>query len=103
MDADSYRHPTDQTLSAYALGKLDEMLAEAITKHLRQCPACRDRAAVISADSFLERVREAQKPLGKSTFGMSEPDETGGPGVSNSSSPPPTNTLPPGLADHPDY
>jgi Putative zinc-finger len=103
MDAASSRHPTDQTISAYALGKLDEMLAEVVTKHLRQCRDCRDRAAVISADSFLARVRGAEGPLSKSSFGMSESAETHWPKASNNPSPPPGNTLPPGLADHPDY
>ena len=37
MDAASSLHPTDQTLSSYGLGKLDDRSAEAVNKHLEQC------------------------------------------------------------------
>ena len=103
MDAVSSLHPTDQTLNAYGLGKLDDRLAEAVNKHLEQCEDCRKRVAEMSADSFLERVRDAQKTSGKSTFGKSQPGGTQGNKGLNAPSPPPANTLPPGLADHPDY
>ena len=67
MDAHPALHPTDQTLSSYGLGKLDDASAEAVNEHLEQCADCRKRVAEMSADSFLERVRDAQKPSGKST------------------------------------
>ena len=72
MDAAPSLHPTDQTLSSYGLGKLDDRSAEAVNKHLEQCPDCRKRVAEMSADSFLERVRDAQKASGKSTSGQSQ-------------------------------
>jgi anti-sigma factor RsiW len=72
MDVVPSRHPGDETLNAYALGKLDEMLAEAVTEHLRQCPGCRERAAVISADRFSAHVRAAENALCKSSLGTSE-------------------------------
>ena len=103
MDAVTSLHPTDQTLSSYGLGKLDDRLAEAVNEHLEQCPDCRKRVAEMSADSFLERVREAQNPSGKSMFGKSQPGGTQSYMGSNAKAPPPANTLPPGLADHPDY
>jgi anti-sigma factor RsiW len=62
MDARAEPHPTDQTLSSYGLGKLDDGWAAAINRHLEQCPGRRQRVAEMSADSFLERVRGAQKP-----------------------------------------
>ena len=103
MDTVSSLHPTDQTLNSYGLGKLDDRLAEAVNEHLQQCPDCRKRVAGMSADSFLERVRDAQKPSGKSTFGKSQPGGTQSYMGSNAKAPPPANRLPPGLADHPDY
>jgi serine/threonine protein kinase len=103
MDARWSPHPTDQTLSAYGLGKLDDRLAVGVNEHLQQCSECRGRVAAISADSFLERVREAQQPSGKTTSGGSQPDGLHQAGASHNPSPPPVNTLPPGLADHPDY
>jgi anti-sigma factor RsiW len=71
MNAPTSLHPTDQTLSSYGLGKLDDILVEAIEKHLEQCPDCRKRVAEMSADSFLGRVRDAQAGA-KSPFGMSD-------------------------------
>ena len=90
MDATS-THPTDETLHAYALGKLDDEPADRVHGHLDGCETCRRRAAELSGDSFLGRVRVAQGP----------PVET----VNHKPTPPPVaaDTLPPGLADHPDY
>jgi serine/threonine protein kinase len=102
MDAPSSLHPTDQTLSSYGLGKLGDGPAEEVNKHLEQCPDCRKRVAEMSADSFLGRVRDAQA-AGKSAFGQSQAGGTQSYKGSNSSAPPPADTLPPGLADHPDY
>ena len=103
MDVVSSLHPTDQTLNSYGLGKLDDKLAEAVNEHLQQCLDCRKRVAGMSTDSFLERVRDAQKPSAKSTLGKSQPGGTQSYMGSNAKAPPPANTLPPGLADHPDY
>jgi serine/threonine protein kinase len=91
-------HPTDQTLSSYGLGKLDDPSAEAVNKHLEACPDCRKRVAEMSSDSFLDRVRDAQKQGG--------PSQAGGTKTYKGSPvpvPPRAETMPPGLADHPDY
>src|SRR4051794_40517741 len=103
MDAALSLHPTDQTLSSFGLGKLDDGPAEAVHKHLEECPSCRDRVAGLSADSFLDRVRNAQKGSGKLTSGESQPGATQGYKSANTPPAPPADTLPPGLADHPDY
>ena len=57
----------------------------------------------MSADSFLERVRVAQKPSGSSTSGQSRQGGAQSDSATNASAPPPASTLPPGLANHPDY
>jgi hypothetical protein len=101
MNAPTSVHPTDQTLSSFGLGKLDDGPAEAVSRHLEQCPDCRKRIAEMSADSFLDRLREAQKPSGRSTSGDSRAG--GVPSGKGSTTPPPADTLPPALADHPDY
>ncbi len=72
MDAHAALHPTDQTLSSYGLGKLDDARAAAVNEHLNQCPDCRKRVAEMPADSFLGRIRDAQKSAGQSTFNRSQ-------------------------------
>ncbi len=97
-------HPSDKTLQSYGLGKLDDLLAEAIVKHLKECDSCRRRVAEVTSDSFVGRLRDAQArpesipPVGSSLAGLSKL------GVeSHTPAPPPASTLPPGLAEHPDY
>jgi formylglycine-generating enzyme required for sulfatase activity/serine/threonine protein kinase len=104
MDAHPTRHPTDQTLHSYALGKLDVRLAEAVHRHLEECPDCRLRVAQMSADSFLGGIRDAQaRPDSRAPVISSTADLSMlavGPGAQ---APPPASTMPPGLADHADY
>ncbi len=64
MDAHPISHPTDRTLGSYGLGKLDDGSAKAVNKHLEQCSDCRKRVAELSADSFLGRIREAERGSG---------------------------------------
>jgi len=97
-------HPTDQTLRAYGLGKLEDALAESVSKHLESCPDCQRRVAEVSSDDFLGRLRGAQgapemPATNRSQVGDSNADR--GPAVAIA--PPPADTMPPGLADHPDY
>ena len=56
MGADAV-HPTDQTLQAYGLGKLDDVSSGSVSKHLESCPSCQRRVAEMSSDSFLGRLR----------------------------------------------
>jgi len=102
MNAAPFLHPTDQTLSSYGLGKLDDRVIEAVNQHLEECPDCRKRVAEMSADSFLGRVREAQA-AGKRPLGQSRPGGMSNLTGTNSPAPASAETLPPGLADHPDY
>jgi serine/threonine protein kinase len=104
MAAPAAVHPSDQTLQSYGLGKLDDLLAEAVGKHLKECDPCRRRVAEVTSDSFVGRLRDAQArpesvpPVGSSLEGWSKLGEE-----SRTPSPPPASTLPPGLAEHPDY
>ncbi len=103
MDAAPSLHPTDQTLSSYGLGKLDDRSAEAVNEHLMECSDCRKRVAEMSADSFLERVRDARKPSGKPASGQPQAGGTRSDPKTNAPKSPPAEILVTGVVDHPDY
>ncbi len=103
MNAHPVSHPTDQTLCSYGLGKLDDGAANAVNRHLEQCPECRKRVAELSADTFLGRIRDAQQSTTSPLLSQSQPDGTPHDKGTKALAPPPPETLPPGLADHPDY
>ena len=103
MDTVPALHPADETLHAYGLGKLDDPSAEEVNRHLEACPDCRRRVAEMSADSFLGRVRDGHRGQGMSTVGPSRIDATRSHVGAGTPPPPAAETLPPGLADHPDY
>jgi serine/threonine protein kinase/HEAT repeat protein len=58
---DAVIHPTPQELTAFGLGKLPERAAAVVAAHLESCPACRQAVAGVSADSFLNKVRDAKQ------------------------------------------
>jgi serine/threonine protein kinase len=97
-------HPNDQTLKAYGLGKLVDEQASSINEHLESCADCRQRVSGLTSDSFLGRFRDGQQPAERSIGGGSLIEGTlsfiqaKAPAL-----PPATDTLPPGLASHPDY
>ena len=88
-------HPSDQTLSAYALGKLDDASAGTVSKHLEDCDSCQRRVAELSSDEFLGRLQNAQVKSAADwpPFGVSPTDGARGALVP----PPPVDTLPPEL------
>ena len=91
-------------MSAYGLGKLDDASAESVSKHLEDCDSCQRRVAELSSDEFLGRLQNAQVKSDKSAAdwppsGVSSTEGARGPVVP----PPPVDTLPPELVDHPDY
>jgi len=102
MEARATLHPTDQTLSYFGLGKLDDASAESVSKHLEQCPGCRKRVAEMPDDSFLGRFRGAPV-MDHLMSGPSEPGASQSVAGAGAPAPPPASTLPPGLADHADY
>ena len=96
-------HPTDPILRSYGLGKLDDGMAGVVDQHLSECPDCRRQVAAVSADSFLNRVRGGRDQGPTVTHVPFEPGWTQGIKAAPTAPPPPADTLPPGLADHPDY
>ncbi len=96
-------HPTDQALRDFSVGKLGDGLADSVNSHLQECADCQRRVAAMSSDSFLGRLRDAHlqpeiSPPVQSESGAPRPD------IGEASHrDPQTDTLPPHLADHPDY
>ncbi len=103
MNSSRAAHPSDETLQSYGLGKLDDQSSESVSNHLESCPACQRRVAELSSDSFLDKL---QSPQGRPNQPVGGPSQLGattteqGPAVALR---PAAETLPPGLADHPDY
>ncbi|QEH35420.1 Serine/threonine-protein kinase PrkC [Aquisphaera giovannonii] len=99
--APSALHPSDQSLKDYGLGRLDAMLAHAVGSHLEECEDCRRKVAEATSDSLVGRLRDARG--GSSTAGLPGSSLEGMSGPGGPATPPPASSLPPGLADHPDY
>jgi serine/threonine protein kinase len=105
MSAPASLHPTDQTLDSFRQGKLDTAAAEAVSAHLVSCAACRARVAGVSSAGAAPRRPGPQaqgRPETPPPMGSSLDDD---PRILGKvpDAPPPPETLPPGLADHPDY
>src|SRR5579885_2231810 len=71
MKARPEMHPSAETLRAFGLGKLDDLLAETVMGHLDTCADCREEVASQSGDTFLERLRQAQSGGGTPLPGKS--------------------------------
>jgi serine/threonine protein kinase len=104
MDAQLASHPTDQTLHAHGQGQLDGASAESVKSHLADCPDCRRRVAELSAESRPGRRLDATPEPESVGSASSSPD---GLSLLRAAAPAPTpvqaSSLPPGLANHPDY
>jgi serine/threonine protein kinase len=97
-------HPTDETLIDHVLGNLNDASAGPVGDHLETCSDCQGRLDALFSSRILGRLRKAQGradsrgPMMSSTAGLSSVAAGHG-----SPAPPAANTLPPELADHPDY
>ena len=107
MDTRASLHPADHTLSGYGLGKLEDSSAEAVSKHLEECSACRRRVAELAPESFPSRFRDAFAPPESPPTNHARSDrflaERAGGESANERATRSVETLPTGLADHPDY
>jgi serine/threonine protein kinase len=95
------RHPSDSTLRSYSVGALDDRSAKQVDRHLDACAACRQRVPELSDDSFLSRVYQAGQAAAR--LAATEPWLGNVPGTDSTVPDGSAATLPPGLADHPDY
>jgi serine/threonine protein kinase len=125
MAAQLGAHPSADALHEFAVGKLDDITAAAITSHIDGCPDCCRAVAGLPGDDFLDRLRQAH-----STNSTPDPAETPasgalgamlsrqesqdqGPAISRRESMPPLAVpplavspianLPPELANNPQY
>src|SRR5438874_12605046 len=61
MDTRTAGHPTAAVLQAYGLGKLaDSTVVDSVMQHLETCAECRQKAGAVSADSFVQNMRDAR-------------------------------------------
>jgi serine/threonine protein kinase len=101
MDAAPTAHPSHKSLQSFGLGMLDDLSADAISKHLDQCSNCRNWVAKMSADSFLDRLRAARADNASAIApGHAQGDQALGASVADASN---ARGLPSDLANHPDY
>lgn len=85
-------HPTNQELTAFGLGKLDESEAEPISEHLAVCDPCMATLTGIESDTFVDLIERADRVI--------LPTQTG----ENSSQPGDDSVeIPPALAKHARY
>ncbi len=103
MGSGATLHPTDQTLQAYRLGTLDDQTAVAVSDHLDSCPDCQSRVANISGNDFAAHLREPPERSRPTPVRWPQARSSSVAGDSSTGAPPASETLPPGLADHPDY
>jgi tRNA A-37 threonylcarbamoyl transferase component Bud32 len=94
-------HPSAQQLSAFGLGKLTEAEAEAVARHLGQCPDCLRAAQRVAADSFLGRVKHARPGGGTALPHKAAPRQAAAPAGQRPAAPAPA--LPPALRKHPKF
>jgi serine/threonine protein kinase len=101
MGAYASSHPSDQTLRAYGVGKLYGPLGDSVHAHLDACAGCRQRVAELSADTFLERLRDAEvRPDSPAPGG---PSLTELPDVGDATSAAWPGSIPQDLANQKDY
>src|SRR5579884_2591083 len=84
------------------LGRLPEAQAEAVARHLEECPACAAAAQRVAADSFIQRVHKAgaapsNTPMPPGGLNEGVMAVQGGDSVS------PPHDAPPELAAHPKF
>jgi serine/threonine protein kinase len=60
MSAEFDSHPPDEVLRNFGLGKLTADSPSTILSHLEKCDTCRQQVALLSGDSFLDRLRVAE-------------------------------------------
>ena len=86
------KHPTEDELAAFGLGKACWAFGRYGVAHLEACDDCRRRVAELSADSFLGRLQAAEaRASGAPTRAPAQAPGRASGGV------------PPELASHPDY
>ena len=105
MDSTLALHPSDETLKAFVLAKLDDDSTQRVSDHLDSCGECLQRASELCSDDtcsagFLDRLkapRLSERAGAASTVAVEQRDAglttTAGLG----------DTPPPDLVNHPDY
>jgi len=94
-------HPSAESLRALALGKLDDNTAAAVLSHLDVCPECSKEVTAATNDDLLNQRRQVHQPSG--TPAPAQPLAKGAAGPQPGAVPTTPWTVPPELANHPQY
>ncbi len=89
-------HPSAEALALFGHGKLSEAQAATVAAHLETCADCREAAANLPTDSFLDKMRDAQPSM---TVPPRDPESEALRGAVS----PPAADVPPELANHPKF
>jgi serine/threonine protein kinase len=102
MEVQAVQHPSAETLAEFGSGKLDDVQAAAVVTHLENCPQCCQKAATLSGDSFLVRLRAVQTSSGTAAPNktLADPFKTRADSEAFKGTNPP---VPAELRDHPHY
>jgi len=103
MDNQVTSHPSDNSLLAFDLGKLDEDRAETVSAHLEHCAQCRKQVESQYGDDFLARLRLAHGPGTTPAPGKPMEETLIDPRLPQPESASPIAELPPELINHPQY
>jgi serine/threonine protein kinase len=95
------KHPAREVLQAFGLGKLDDASITQVSRHLETCVDCKRQVAELSGDSLLDKLRQANGPVGTPAPGQTmaplSPAKPSQPGSV------PPNSVPPELLNNAQY
>jgi serine/threonine protein kinase len=94
--------PSEGLLEDFGLGRLEVGSSETIGLHLETCVECRKFVANLSGDDFLGRLRRAQAPAPEAIESLAQSRSETPPGAGSRRAPD-SRSVPPELANHPDY
>jgi serine/threonine protein kinase len=95
------KHPAREVLQAFGLGKLDDASITQVSRHLETCVDCKRQVAELPGDSLLDKLRQANGPVGTPAPGQTMAPLAPAKPSQPASAPP--NSVPPELLNNAQY